>query len=248
MKATSVHSVIDKNAYPIFMAKKTQVEMMKDRGLEVPDHEEEMFLSYDENKERLSLWEARHIPRFVDYYSKIAIKNEVNFDTTLSQVYYPKSDPDRKTVVIYLFRSRETATISTDEFQKKFHEYQTKYSKRGLPLKMIFISEVPVNSKAIGNLTYIQSQFFLTSSLRSNPTRHDYYSPHVLIEEEERKEIFGDGRLTPDALQIIRRIDPICQYFDWKDGDIIKIYREQRHLNVIAPKNLNLRIVKSSTG
>lgn len=235
-------STIKRDGYILFQVKKTQVEMMEDRGLIIPDFERELFLSYEPFKESIRIWEERQIRTFVEHYGKIAQEKEVNFNTTLTQVYEnPKTS--EKTIAIYLFRERDSNTITSNEFQAKFHKYQERYSTKGLPLHMVFISEVPVNSKAISKLKLIKTQFFLTKNLNGNPTRNIFYYPHEKLNEEERKKLADTG-FEMNKLPIIHKSDPISQYFDWQDGDVILIRRTERFLEMPAPDGLYWRIVR----
>lgn len=236
---------INRNGYVLFRVKKTQVEMMSDRGLDVPKHERDLFLSYDpSNYMNVGEWERIKIPEFVSYYRKIAEKKEENFNTTLSQIY---SHPETgiKTIVVYLFRERESSTITSAEFTTKFHQYKNRYSTKGLPLNMVFISEVPVNFTGIKELKLIKTQFFLDEQLLSNPTRHDFYFPHRKLDEEERKQMVEGSGIKVEQLPIISKDDPICRYFDWKEGEIILIHRKQRFLELPAPESIYLRLVKN---
>jgi DNA-directed RNA polymerase subunit H (RpoH/RPB5) len=235
--------MLKQDGYILFRVKQTQVEMMEDRGLKIPSHERELFLSYNPEEMPVIEWERKTIPQFVEHYGEIARKENKNFNTILSQVYI-HPDTGIKTVVAYLFRDRESATISTAEFQSTFDYYRNKYSTKGLPLNMVFISEVPVKSKQVKDLNLIKTQFFVDEQLLVNPTRHDFYQPHRKLTEEERKTMIEDNNIQIKELPILSLEDPITQYFNWKEGDLILIHRKQRFLEIPAPESVYIRQVK----
>lgn len=233
-------------AYVWFKVKKTQVEMMRDRGLEIP--EDEMFLlSFDETKESEYTWQQRMLPDFVRIYRDKAEEEDVNFNTALSNVY---RDPETNvnTVVVYLCRERESLSITTSEFTTKF-DYYTKtlgYYNPPNQLKMVFISEVDVNKKeeSVAGLNYISTQFFLTKQLVYNPTLHTFYYPHRLLNEDERREELAANKIRPEQLPIILKMDPIVQYFDWPVDGIVKIDRTEHYLEMPSVKGYYLRLIK----
>lgn len=232
-------------AYKWFKVKKTQVEMMKDRGLEIPEEEKMLFLNHDPTTQTLRNWEKETIPEFVALYSQKAREENLNFNSTLTNVYF---DPLNgiNTVVIYLCRERDSMSITADEFKNKFYYYRDKYYISNKQLKMVFISEVPLNKKeeAAERLNFISCQFFSTEQLSYNPTKHMFYEPHELLTEEERNKILKERGVRPDQLPILKYIDPIRRYFDWPSGGIVRIRRKEKYLEIPAKKGPYYRVIK----
>jgi len=232
-------------AYIWFKVKKTQVEMIQDRGIEIPE-EERFLVDYDAESEESELeWERRTLVEFVRKYTRKAQNDDTNFNTALSNVYFD----DRygiNTVVIYLCRERESSTITTHEFTTKFDYYYDKYYVEDVGLNMIFISEVSLNKKEekVEKLNFVNSQSFLTEELIHNPTRHLFYFPHRLLTEEERKEWLLDNKIRPEQLSIIRKRDPIVKYFDWPVGGVVHIQRSERYLEMPVRDYPYLRVIK----
>ncbi len=225
-----------KASYIWFQVKKTQVEMMFDRGLEIP--EEELFLlSFDPEKETLTVWEQRTMHIFVEMYRKKADAEGVNFNAVLSNAY-PDSTTNVNTVVVYLCRERESLSITSDEFKTKFYIYLNEYFSSSRPLKMIFISEVTLNRKeeCVEKLNFVSCQFFLTEHLIHNPTQHALTPPHTLLNEEERRREMDENNLRPSTLPVLLKTDPIVRYYDWEVGGIVHIARTEHYLEIPAPK------------
>lgn len=231
-------------AYVWFKVKKTQVEMMRDRGLEIPE-EERFLLSFDSSKERLFVWERKTMIEFVEKYREKAETEDINFNTALSNAYFDRETGD-PTVAVYLCRERESLSITANEFTTKFDYFKKKYYKEGFRLKMVFISEVDLNKKeeSVGGLNFISTQFFLTQHLVYNPTLHTFYYPHHLLDEDERRKELSENKIRPDQLPIILKLDPIVRYFDWTVGGIVKIDRTERYLEMPSTKGYYLRLIK----
>lgn len=229
-------------AYILKRVKQTQVEMMRDRGLTIP--EEELFLieKHDEEYESERDWERKVLHHFLNVYTEKAKETDMNFISTLSNVY---NDPetDVNTVVVYLCRTRESSNITPDEFKNKFHYYLTKYYESGKPLKMVFISEVSLNKKEeiAERLNSISCQFFLTEHLLQNPTKHMFYYPHELLSEGERREILSN--VSPNVLPKLRMWDPIRRYYDWPLNGIVRIRRTERYVSTPAPESVAYRYI-----
>jgi len=162
-------------SYIWFKVKSTQVQMIADRGLEIPD-EEKFLLSYDPRSgEPKRDWEIRTLTQFVEIYAAKSREKEINFNSALSQVY-PDTRNGINTVVVYLCRQRESTSITAREFTTKFDYYYNRYfverEGEAKGLNMIFISEVSLNKKEkqVEKLHFVNSQFFLTEELVMNPT------------------------------------------------------------------------------
>ena len=233
-----------RDAYIWFKVKKTQVEMIRDRGLVIPD-EEKFLLEYDPEIEPLKIWETKTLRHFVKKYKDIATELGENFNSVLSQAYLDEST-GITTVVIYLCRRRESSSITTAELTSKFEYYRGRYYKDGFPLKMVFVSEVDLNKneEKIACLHYIKCQFFLTRELLVNPTQYIFYYPHSLLNEDEMRRELVENNIRPEQLPIILKTDPIVKYFDWEAGKVVKIDRTERYLEVPAPKGYYLRLIK----
>lgn len=233
-----------RDAYMWFKVKQTQVRMMQDRGLTIPDYEK-FLLEYNPAEEDLKKWEETTLKFFVRRYGEMASVDGINFNSSLSEAYLDEST-GITTVVIYLCRRRDSSSITTAELTSKFEYYRGRYYRDEFPLKMVFVSEVDLNKneEKINCLHYIKCQFFLTRELLINPTNHIFYYPHSLLNEEERRQELADNNIRPDQLPIILKTDPIVKYFNWDVGGVVKIERIERYLEVPAPKGYYMRLIK----
>lgn len=77
-------------------------------------------------------------------------------------------------------------------------------------------------------------EFFPISSLQYNITKHVLVPKHVLATEEEEKDIKSKYKIN-DLPVILAQYDPVCCYYNFKPGSIIKIIRK---------KDINFRVVK----
>ena len=98
--------------------------------------------------------------------------------------------------------------------------------------------------KSYGNTNMIlhkNLQLFYLKNLVVNVTKHVLVPKHIKISKEEEDVILKRFNIKKkNELPIIKSDDAICQYYNFKSGDIIKILRS----NELSGSGLFIRLVK----
>lgn len=79
------------------------------------------------------------------------------------------------------------------------------------------------SKKILENMVRFQFETFHLDELQFDITQHILYCPHSKLNDIEKKKINKD---IVKNLPILLHNDPICRYFDFRRGDIIKIQRK----------------------
>lgn len=201
----------------LFEMKKTQVEMVQDRGYDIPEEELQLL--------------------DMSFRQFLSVNSEISRDE-LSQVYSFKGTP--QLMVNYLNRSQDSKQISTEVVRLAIDQ------AKSLKLKeLIIVIEIPLSSKAKEDLTIsgLKHQVFFDKDLSYNPTRHVDSPRHELLTPTEAEEKLKELRADIGKLLIIKSTDPIVQYYNWPIGGIVRVYREDFGVSILAPKSVNYRVI-----
>ncbi len=61
-----------------------------------------------------------------------------------------------------------------------------------------------------------------------NILKHELVPQHIIINEEEKKEVLEKFKIKPKNLPKILTTDPVVKALDAKEGDILKIIRKSK--------------------
>jgi DNA-directed RNA polymerase I, II, and III subunit RPABC1 len=90
----------------------------------------------------------------------------------------------------------------------------------------------------------------MDKELMFNITKHMLVPKHILLTQQERRELLLELNKKNNSLKLIPKIydtDPISKYYGAKVGQIFKIMRESLFDDVIAKKSIFYRVVVKST-
>ena len=88
--------------------------------------------------------------------------------------------------------------------------------------------------------TKIRVELFRNIELMFNVTKHDYVPKHEKISFNERTQLLNRLKITPDKLMLISPLDPVCRFYGFSSGNIIKITR----LSETSEKYVVYKLVK----
>ena len=199
----------------LFSVKKTQIEMIRDRGYNVDA--ELPLLNYT-------------VDEFIETYSEFVSTNKISFNTALNRVYY-KSDDTKAPILVYYLQSNGGNTIGVAQIVDFIA-----YLKNLNILDVILITNVAIGHQALDRLRSIpilKITYFLESSLTYNPTKHFLVPKHVLYTEEETKKFYIENNIRPNQMPVIFNSDAINKYYGGVPGQIYYIER-----NVFANESL----------
>lgn len=179
------------------IVKKVQVEMLVDRGYDIPP-EEIIFLTSDITPRIVKKYKSKSLNHF---YKK---NNETLF------VYYMTQNKIIEDLKIFIdnivyYDTGLIVGIEEGEFNKK--KYQKLFED--LPFKPI--------------------ETFTFEDLSFNVTKHVNYDQHELID----KTTIIPTLVDIDQLSLLLKSDPVCRYFNWTIGDVIKITRRYDNLSML---------------
>ena len=231
----------------LLRVKRTQVQMIYDRGYDIPDNEL-LFLENNFN----------YASGF-DNYNIIHMDNlsYTTFRSKLSNDYERIINNKRETINVFYVALLPNVKI----IKNMIKNYGEHLEGKGWPEKAIYISPLNIAKNYLSDIkSYIKTktQTFFDKQLVINPTRHVLYSQHELLTDVQTKELlsqlntsikFGadtSNRLINVNLLMLPKIkisDPIVRYFDWPLGKVVKIYRDNYHNNKLVNKSVYPRVI-----
>ena len=215
----------------LFDIKKTQLQMVHDRGYEIsPEEIAILDMSYNE---------------FITYVGRLAAANQRASTRSLLSRSYTSKRPDGTTRTMLVYYGGKTnpqqKQVSADvvrEFINFIHRYAIN--------EAILIVDAELSSTGnneLAALTLTKWQVFFDSELTYNPTLHVDTPRHELLSEEEAQAKLRELRVDPSKVLIIKVNDPVVRYYGWSAGGLVRIYRDDSFISVLAPKSINYRII-----
>jgi len=164
-------------------------------------------------------------------YSNICINKEEKTDDINLVIYCSDAKKDKIILVFILNVDKIKIDIARKLTNNRLKEYAS-FSQQCQPflskLHLILIYMKAITPQALNTIKEIINvvELFKFSHLIFNITKHKLYMPHKLLNKEEEKEIFNKYKITNKMnLPLLLNIDPVCKYFAYPIGSIIKITR-----------------------
>jgi DNA-directed RNA polymerase I, II, and III subunit RPABC1 len=206
----------------LFMLKKTQIELTRDRGFDI------------KNDEKMLTWS---LSAFVRHLSKGGQRPR----DILTTDYESTFDDDRRLLAYYGTKDANMKHVSVEEIRL----FRLKISELNIT-DAILIVDAPISTTAndhLNKITNVNWQIFNDSELHYNPTTHISVPKHILLSPEEAEAKQKELKVTPLQLPIMHNTDPIIKYYGWQVGNIVKIYRNDTFINIPAPHSINYKII-----
>jgi len=230
--------------FRLYSVKKTQVEMLFDRGYIIPP-EEKWFLEIS-NEEDDELLE-KNINKFYSFYTKLSKKTSKNISPkniirSLLSNYY--KSPKGEDIYVYFAETPDKAKQLSNDIVQLFSQKLTDYNID----RAIIISELNVSSASQNQIKmlgrdiqiFIDDQYY--NELVYNPTRHTSVIKHVLLSKEKEQKILTEFGIKKGNLQAIKSTDPIVKYYNFPEGSVIELHRYDKQ-NIINKHTINYRVV-----
>lgn len=94
---------------------------------------------------------------------------------------------------------------------------------------IIFIFKEKINNNNEKNikdlLDGVTYELFPIKNLLFNITKHSYVPKHELLSVDEANNIMTNYSIKKSQFPIILKTDPVARYYDFKSGQLIKVYR-----------------------
>ena len=196
--------------YRLFAVKKTQLELVTDRGYIIPPTE----MSYS----HMTLQD------FEAFVAALQSKKK-NIRDSLSYIY-DNADMTERLLVYYASKENKNR-VSTETIGNFIALVEGEQNKSGKPTSSILIIDASLSPQANDALvnSQIKVQIYDESDLTYNVTHHVDVPKHVLLSDEEMAEKLKELRLPASKVGIILSTDPVVRYYGWPPGGMVKIHR-----------------------
>ena len=229
----------------LFTIKKTQLQMVVDRGYVIPSSEARILTMSFEEFQIYFTQEANRIsksPRTVlskDYRSLLLPKADANGNNyrAIKVFFAGKDDVGNSTISINVVKSFENE-LATGKFNDE-------------PAPVQFTEAIMINDSGLSPqarthfemIKDVSCQAFLDSDLMYNPTRHVDTPRHEILSKEETTELLRNLKVTPNQLLLIKENDAVVRYYGWKAGGVVRVYRYDQALSVLTQRSINYRYI-----
>lgn len=235
------------SAANLLKVKKTQIEMIRDRGGVISDNEKNL-LTYESDIEE-------HVNGFINIYQGFVAAQKIPFRRALNYIY---ELPDGSRILVY-YASPEAGTskLGVGPLKEVLGEAKKIEKLRTL----VIVTDVDLSPdayKAILDIKTYNIQHFFDANLKYNPTKHIFVPKHRALSDEDARDFLTRNSLKPGQLPILkyvdpitrmtdkdrkRQTDPIVSYYDFRPGQIIEIQRVNFITETLVIKQTVYRVV-----
>ncbi len=185
----------DKSALTLYKVRKTAMEMLADRGFIIP--QKKLTQTFEEFKEGLG-------------------------EDTFLTMSATKDDGSSDGRIIVFFPEEEKIS------QEQIKNYITKLHENEI-LHCILVIKGKITPSAEKTIREFESsltiEVFNENELLVNITRHEYVPKHVILNNDEKKELLKKYKIKDFQLPKILRGDAISRYLGLKRSNVVKIIR-----------------------
>lgn len=214
----------------LFDIKKTQLEMVRDRGYDIATEEAILTMTLE---------------NFIQYVSGIASQMNTSVRAALSRSYVSRDNTGgaRKAMLVYYGgkTNPQQKQVSADVVREFIGLVQ-----RYAIYEAALIVDAPLSStgnKELSALTLTRWQVFFDYDLTYNPTRHVDTPRHELLSAIEATAKLIEMKTDVSKLLIIKVNDPVVRYYGWPAGGLVRVHRDDSAVSIIAPKSINYRVI-----
>lgn len=213
--------------------KRTQIQMVRDRGYNIES--ERPVLEYD-------------ITQFSEHVQ--AIQQQLTspdsprptIRSAISRTYV--SNDKTQQLLVYYGASTEGKELPVLIVRDFLHIMRVNGIQNG-----ILIGEKPLSfsgRKEINEYmaeSTAQIQIFKESDLTFNATEHQDVPVHELVPTAEEAQLLRSMKTDKRHMLVMKVSDPIVQYYNWHVGRVVRIYRNDSAVSVLAPLTVNYRVI-----
>lgn len=215
----------------LFDIKKTQLEMVIDRGYNIPVEEEAI--------------PNMNLNQFVNYVAQLmTAKPRVSMRSLLSRFYEGTNlDGSRKTILVYYGgkTTQQQTQVSADVARDFINLIQRYGNNEGVLILDAHLSST--GQTELNSLPPAKRQVFFDSELTYNPTRHVDTPRHELLSPAEANAKLRQLGVDRAGLLIIKSSDPVVRYYGWPTGGIVRVHRVDDVVSILAPASINYRVI-----
>lgn len=128
---------------------------------------------------------------------------------------------------IYVYFHNEVKNYSKNDLKNIMQKLINEYQDSNINLILILREkENSAISKELTKDSYKNVEIFLKKNMIFNITKNEYVPKHILLNNEEEKELLDKYNTTKGKLPKISKTDPIAKYYGMKSDQICKIIRK----------------------
>ena len=180
----------------LFKIRKTVLEMLEDRKYNIPKNE---IIDFDEFSIK---YNSKNIDIFIDSGSEELGK-------------------------MYVYFHNENKSLSKVELKNKINKLIEQYEDENLKI-IILLKEKGIGSilKEVNKDEYKNIEIFMNKNMIFNITHHQLVPKHIVLNDDEIKELLEKYSTTINKLPKLLRSDPIAKYYGMKINQVCKIIRK----------------------
>ncbi len=209
----------------LFKVKKTQLEMLSDRGYDISSEIDVLDLDVDSFVTRYED-EAKNRER--------SLGRKVSFKDALGNHYRHRTE-EEFLYVLYLETPKgegKTGTIGKTQ-AKEILSFMSDSRSR----QVILITEVnlsPHAARAFRGAPIYKIEHFLYDELTYNLTHHYLVPKHIPLSEEEGRRFLARSKLKFSQIPKLSIDDPVVRYYGLHVGTIVKVGRENNSVDTLV--------------
>lgn len=128
---------------------------------------------------------------------------------------------------IYVYFHNDIKNFSKGDLKSVIQKVITEYNDQDINLILLLREkENSAISKELTKEAYKNVEIFLKKNMLFNITHHNYVPKHILLTQEEEKELLEKYNTSKGKLPKISKLDPIAKYYGMKNDQICKIIRK----------------------
>ena len=211
----------------LFDIKRTQIELVRDRGYIIPPVEQQILNgTLEEFDTYLQVLRAEY-PNFTDRIR-------------LRQFYV---NPVGKTMAVFLI---ERTSANQKQIPSELIAGVVSQAIQYLFSEMLIIINrqlSPPGNVILKTLTSTRWQVFFDSDLTYNPTLSVDVPQHELLSAEVLNAKLTEWKIDISKLLIYESTDPIVKYYGWLPGNVVRVIRKDNSVNTLSGESINYRVI-----
>lgn len=210
----------------LFDIKKTQIELVRDRGYVISPVEEGLLTATLEQFQAYLQTLKQANPNSTD---RVRLsRSYIAGNKILAVFFISTTEQDQKQIP-----SGVITDIVNLAIEKRFAE-------------LLLIIDKPLSTRGnevLQTLTTTTSQIFFDSDLVYNPTKSVDVPRHEPLTREQAALKLQEWRVDISKLLIFESSDPIVKYYGWPPGTIVRVHRNDNSVNTLSAESINYRVV-----
>lgn len=149
---------------------------------------------------------------------------EIKYNNKNLDIYIYDQNLEKK---LYVYFHNDLKSFGKSDLKSNMQKIISQYSDEDI--NIIFILRDKENSavtKELSKESYKNVEVFLKKNMLFNITHHVYVPKHILLSQDEEKELLQKYNTTKGKLPKMSKLDPVAKYYGMKTDQVCKIIRK----------------------